>query len=448
MNLKQKNVLKPIIEPFQRFSRIEASSGILLIAATIVALVWANSRWSDHYFELFNDELTIQIGSLFKLSKPLILWINDGLMGIFFFVVGLEIKREVMLGELSSFKQASLPIFAAIGGMLMPALLFTVMHGSQPGHEGWGVPMATDIAFSLGILSLLGKRVPVSLKIFLTAFAIADDLGAVLVIAFFYSSQIYWNMILIAMGIYIVLWLLMYFGVRNWFVFFIFGTAVWYYFLKSGIHPSFAGVMLAMIVPVGRKIRVRAFSRLMNQNLDVFCTDECADQVMLTREQMASVDNMENYIEAVQSPLQNLEHRMHGFVSFFVMPVFALANAGIILGGGGESLITPLTMNIALALLIGKIAGILGFSWLGVKLKLAVLPERTKWIHITGLGLLGGIGFTMSLFIAGLAYHESMQFLNQAKIGVILGSLVAGIAAFVVLRMTLKPQSEPSRKNP
>ena len=441
MNLDQSKVLKPIIQPFQRFFKIEASSGILLIIATVVALIWANSRWSDHYFNLFNGDLTIQIGSLFKLSKPLILWINDGLMGIFFFVVGLEIKREVMIGELSSLKQASLPIFAAVGGMLIPAAIFILLQGNQPGHEGWGVPMATDIAFSLGILSLLGKRVPVSLKIFLTAFAIADDLGAVLVIAFFYSSQIYWTMILIAMGIFAFLWILMYVGLRNWFVFFILGSAVWYFFLKSGIHPSFAGVLLALIVPVGRKIRVRAFSRLMRQNLDAFCEDECEDQVVLTKDQVSSVDNMEQYIESVQSPLQSLEHRMHGFVSYFIMPVFALGNAGIILGGGDGSLISPLTLNIALALLIGKLAGILGFSWLGTKLKLAVLPDNARWIHITGLGLLGGVGFTMSLFIASLAFHESMQFLTQAKIGIILGSLVAGISAFLLLRFTLKPST-------
>ena len=262
MKLKQNKALRPIIEPFQRFFNIEASSGILLITAAVVAMIWANSRWSDLYFDLISKELTIQAGSLFKLSKPLILWINDGLMGIFFFVVGLEIKREVMLGELSSVKQAALPILAAVGGMLLPASFFILMHRNLPGHEGWGVPMATDIAFSLGILSLLGKRVPVSLKIFLTAFAIADDLGAVLVIALFYSSQIYWNMILIALGLYLVLWLLMFLGMRNWFVFFLFGTAVWYYFLKSGIHPSFAGVLLALIVPAGRKIRIPAFSRL------------------------------------------------------------------------------------------------------------------------------------------------------------------------------------------
>ena len=438
MNMNQKKVLKPIIEPFQRFFNIEASSGILLITATVIALIWANSRWSGLYFDVINKELTLQAGSLFKLSKPLILWINDGLMGIFFFVVGLEIKREVMLGELSSVKQAALPILAAVGGMLFPACIFILMHGNLPGHEGWGVPMATDIAFSLGILSLLGKRVPVSLKIFLTAFAIADDLGAVLVIAFFYSSQIYWNMILIALGIYLVLWLLMFLGMRNWFVFFLFGTAVWYYFLKSGIHPSFAGVLLALIVPVGRKIRIPAFSRLMRQNLDAFCDDECSDQVMLTKDQMASVDNMENYIESVQSPLQNLEHRMHGFVSYLVMPLFALANAGVMLGGGEGAILTPLTLHLSVALFLGKVTGIFGFSWLGVRLGLAVLPDKARWIHIAGLGFLGGIGFTMSLFIAGLAYHESMQILTEAKIGIIMGSLVAGLVAFLMLRLSLK----------
>ena len=439
MRQKKSKVFSPIVQPFQRFFSIEASSGVVLIVAMIIALVWANSKWADQYFSFINYDLTIQVGNIFKLSKPLILWINDGLMGIFFFVVGLEIKREVMIGELSSLKQASLPIIAALGGMIMPASIFILLHHNQPGQEGWGIPMATDIAFSLGILSLLGKRVPLSLKIFLTAFAIADDLGAVLIIAFFYSSQIYWNMVLIALAIYLLLAILMYVGLRNWLVFFMISTMVWYYFLKSGIHPSFAGVLLALIVPVSRKIRVPAFSRLMRENLDDFCEDECEDQIILTKDQLASVDNMEKYIEAVQSPLQSLEHRMHGFVSYLVIPLFALANAGIVFTLGGDgSIFSNLTLNLALALLFGNLIGIFGFSWLGVKLRLAVLPDRTSWVHILGIGLLGGIGFTMSIFISGLAYHEASQFLNQAKIGIILGSLIAGIAGYLLLRITLK----------
>jgi Na+:H+ antiporter, NhaA family len=442
MSAIQSPILTRVVSPFQRFFNVEAASGILLIIATIIAMVWANSSLSDVYQRIVNWELTVQVGQVFKLSKPLILWVNDGLMAMFFFVVGLEIKREVMLGELSTFRKAALPIFAAIGGMLIPALVFVLLQGNKPGGEGWGIPMATDIAFSLGILSLLGKRVPLSLKVFLAAFAIVDDLGAVIVIAVFYSESIGWDYLLIALGLFISLAIVIRIGIRNGTVFLVIGGFIWYYVLKSGLHPTIAGVMLAFIVPVRRTIKLGVFNRVMQTNLLPFGDSESEDKLLLNAEQLHALDNIETYVEKVHSPLQYLEHKMHDITSYFVMPVFALANAGVLLSvPAGEAVIGRLSLNISLALVAGKVIGILLFSWLGVKLKFTDLPPGTRWVHMIGLGLLGGIGFTMSMFIASLAYQDA-GLLNHAKIGILIGSLVAGVGGYLILKKTLKPSPE------
>jgi NhaA family Na+:H+ antiporter len=455
---KQSVLFSRVVGPFQRFSRIEAASGILLIIATAVAMFWANSGFSDAYHRIVNWELTVQVGQVFKLSKPLILWINDGLMAIFFFVVGLEIKREILIGELSTFRQASLPIFAAIGGMLVPALIFVTLQGDHPGKEGWGIPMATDIAFSLGILSLLGKRVPLSLKVFLAAFAIVDDLGAVVVIAAFYSESIGWNYLLTALVLFILLAASLRAGMRSGTVFVVVGAFIWYYVLKSGLHPTIAGVMLAFIVPVRRTIKLDVFNRIMKTNLAPFAISGqedskpgksgpgdsgSGDSLLLNKEQLHALDNIETYVEKVHSPLQYLEHKMHAITSYFVMPVFALANAGILLSApAGEPLVGRLSLNIALALLAGKVIGIMLLSWIGVKLKITDLPEGTGWVQLVGLGFLGGIGFTMSMFISSLAYgNEGM--LNHAKIGILIGSLLAGVTGYLILYRTLKPVPSP-----
>ena len=438
MSAKSSGALSILVEPFQRFFRIEASSGILLILAAVIALTWANSPFSDIYNSLIDRELSVQFGSIFKLSKPLLLWINDGLMAVFFFVVGLEIKREILVGELSSFRQAALPICAAIGGMVVPVVLFAALQGNNPGIEGWGIPMATDIAFSLGILSLLGKRVPLSIKIFLAAFAIVDDIGAVLVIAVFYSDQVYWQMLFIALALFGLLALSVRVGMRNWGVFLIVSIFIWYYFLKSGLHPTIAGVMLAFIVPAKRKIKTAVFNRIMKINLQPFQESNSEEKLLLTREQTAALDNIEDYLDHVHSPLQNIEHKMHGFVSYLIMPLFALANAGVLLSSsGGGQVISLLSLNIALGLILGKLVGVLLFSWIGVRLKIASLPESANWGQIAGLGLLGGVGFTMSLFISGLAFQDA-GLMNQSKIGILIGSLIAGVAGYFVLRFTLK----------
>jgi len=286
-NNDSKNLLGNILDPFRRFLDVEASGGILLLLFTVVALVWANSPWGHYYHEFWEHHLTIGIDS-FKLSKSLLHWINDGLMAIFFFVVGLEIKRELIAGELSSVKQASLPIAAAIGGMIVPALIFVTVNTNSATEIGWGIPMATDIAFSLGVLSLLGKRVPLSLKVFLVAFAIVDDIGAVMVIALFYSGDIYWNYLIIAMGLFLILVIFNRLDLRYIPAYMILGWIIWFLFLKSGIHPTIAGVLIAFTIPMKRKIDVFTFRKRMDENLTVFCpTEDCSNKTTLTNEQLA-----------------------------------------------------------------------------------------------------------------------------------------------------------------
>ncbi len=442
MSAKQTTVITNLLGPFQRFFKIEAASGILLLICTAIAMIMANSSFSEVYTRWVNWELSVQVGNVFNLSKPLILWINDGLMAIFFFVVGLEIKREILVGELASFRQASLPILAAIGGMVIPASLFYALHGNNPGAEGWGIPMATDIAFSLGILSLLGKRVPLALKVFLAAFAIVDDMGAVIVIAAFYSESIGWENLMIAGALFIMLAIAIRSGMRNGEVFLIVGGFIWYFVLKSGLHPTIAGVALAFIVPAKRSIKLNVFNRATRSSLKTFEESDAEENMLLSKEQLEALDNLEVYYRKVHSPLQYLEHKMHSFTSYLVMPLFALANAGVLLSAAaGERVVGPLSVNIAIALILGKVLGILIFAWIGIKLKITSLPEGTKWVHIMGLGFLGGIGFTMSMFISSLAYQD-IGLLNHAKIGILIGSLLAGILGYFILKFTLKPEVE------
>ena len=429
-----------IKQPFIRFLRIESSGGILLIFATLLALIIANSGWANYYESFWKQDFTVG-AEFFKLTKPIILWINDGLMAIFFFLVGLEIKRELIAGELSSPKKAALPIIAAIGGMIVPALLFIAFNRNGQGLEGWGIPMATDIAFSLGILSLLGKRVPLALKVFLVAFAIVDDIGAILVIALFYSSQIHWSLLFIALGLLVILFLFNKFNIRYIPFYMIIGWIIWYLFLKAGIHPTIAGVLIAFSIPTNRKIKLKDFTFRMNRNLDDFCQEPCKQSITLNHKQLASIDNMQSQIDKVQSPLQQLEHNLHGFVTYFVMPLFAFDNAGVVLTGAGLASFSTLTLSISTSLVIGKIVGIFLFSYLTVKLGLSALPDNINWKHIIGAGMLGGIGFTMSLFISNLAY-ESIILINQAKLGILIGSLVAALLGFTYLKYVLKKDSE------
>ena len=422
-----------ILSPFQEFIQREASSGILLIAATVIALIWANSPWAESYVHLWETDITFSVGA-FHLSKELIHWINDGLMAVFFFVVGLEIKREVLVGELASPRQAILPIVAAIGGMAFPAGFYLLFNPDGPAHAGWGIPMATDIAFALGVLSLLGKRVPLSLKIFLTAVAIVDDLGAVLVIALFYTSEVVWVSLLIGAIFLVLLVVANRLGIRSPLVYSLLGLGLWLTFLKSGIHATIAGVLLALTIPAQTRIDADEFVSNANYFLDQFRkSGKHGESVLTNQNRRAVLRAMEAAAEHAQTPLQRLEHSLHPWVSYFIMPVFALANAGVELRGDLLSAFTqPVTLGVMAGLIFGKQIGVFTASFLAVKLKWADLPSDMTWKHLYGLGWLAGIGFTMSLFIASLAFGNA-EFLPLAKTGILLASLISGTVGAVIL---------------
>ncbi|MFZ5641314.1 MAG: Na+/H+ antiporter NhaA [Bacillota bacterium] len=385
---------KRFVRPFEEFFAHEAAGGIVLIVNTILALLWVNSPFAHSYEEILSHPVTIGLGD-FSLTEPIHLWINDGLMAIFFFVVGMEIKREILVGELNSLKKSALPVAAAFGGMVLPAAIYLSFNAGGAGASGWGIPMATDIAFALGALSLLGRAMPRALAVFLTALAIVDDLGAVLVIAVFYTAQISWQALAAGGVILLLLFTANRAGVRYIWFYLILGLGLWLAFLKSGVHATIAGVLLGMTIPLKSRGGVS------------------------------------------ESPLRKLEHALHPWVAFGIMPVFALANAGVELNwhNFGEVLANPVTLGIVAGLFIGKQAGITAFSYLTVRLGLAALPDRVTWKHIYGAGILGGIGFTMSLFIASLAFKDG-SLLATAKTAIIMGSLVSGIAGIIILKAT------------
>ncbi|MDX9881143.1 MAG: Na+/H+ antiporter NhaA [Prolixibacteraceae bacterium] len=429
---------KIIITPFQKFTRIESFSGILLFSATIIALIWANSPWASSYELLWQYKIGFS-STHFELTKPLILWVNDGLMALFFFLIGLEIKRELLIGELNSVRKASFPFFAALGGMLLPVAFFFLLNKDPETARGWGIPMATDIAFSLAILNLLGKRVPLSLKIFLTAFAIVDDIGAVLVIAVFYSSGINWLLLGLSVFPLLILTFLSIRKVYNKYVVSILGTFVWLLFLKSGIHPTVAGVLLAFTIPIRQQIDIKTYIHKLKEITQNIKEAEDNEDPVLTTEQIEQIDDLEDWTGKVQSPLQHLEHSLHNWVAYFIMPVFAFANAGVSFSTTMQ-IDLSLVVVIALSLFIGKLLGVTLFSFLGVKLKLADLPGDVSRTQVAGIAMLAGVGFTMSIFIANLAFIENTAFLDSAKVGILLGSVISGIAGYLLLRMAKTKQ--------
>ncbi|MBI9042326.1 Na+/H+ antiporter NhaA [Lutibacter sp.] len=430
--------MKIISNSINRFINLETSSSILLFIVSIIAVLWANSSFGNFYEDFWNHQFTIGFAnSDFHLAKPLILWINDGLMAIFFFVIGLEVKREILEGELTTLRKASLPIFAAIGGMLFPVLIFSGLNYGKIGAEGWGIPMATDIAFTLGILKLLGNRVPLGLKIFLTAFAIVDDIGAVLVIAIFYSANIQWDLIMYALLLVGVVGFLSYKQVYSKYFYFVIGFIVWLLFLKSGIHPTIAGILMAFTIPIQRKVDCMSYFKSVSSELNIFKENSSSSNTLMSKKQIEAVGNIETLTEEAYSPLQQLEHNLHGWVSYIIMPIFALANAGVVLSFDGLGDASHITLNIALALVLGNTIGIVLMSLIGIKLKLADLPEGVNYKQLLGVSLLGGLGFTMSLFIANLAFND-LTLIAAAKMGIIIGSLIAGVLGYLILRFSLK----------
>lgn len=436
-------VEKTLAQPFQKFFKRITGGGILLMFVTLAALIWANSPLKDYYAEVWHHDFVLGL-SPHELHKDLLHWINDGLMVIFFFVVGLEIKREIIAGELSTLRQAAFPIFAALGGMIVPLLMFNSFDLEGEASHGWAIPMATDIAFSLAILSLLGKRVPLSLKVFLTALAIVDDLGAILVIALFYSHEIEWFYLSFGFALLLLLFIANYYDIQAITLYTGIGFVIWFMFLKSGIHPTIAGVLIAFTIPARPKVYINEFIPKIRRRMEYFANLPKDDtHFVLSDEQLVAIDQVEELVLKVQSPLQRIEHHLTGAVNYLILPLFALSNAGVtILTTGApmasiHNIFTPLSIIIAISLILGKMIGISLFSWLAVRLKLAVKPGNVSWLSFIGLGLLGGIGFTMSLFIASLAY-ETQALQDQAKIGIFAGSIVAGFTGFYLLRFSLK----------
>ncbi|MBN9294017.1 MAG: Na+/H+ antiporter NhaA [Flavobacteriia bacterium] len=438
----KKTPIEKIVSPIQSFIKQEKAGGIVLGISVIVALFLANSSFADEYHHILEHKLGFQWDGATYFEYNLHHWINDGLMAVFFFVVGLELKREIVAGELSNPRKALLPIAAALGGMAVPAAIYLFLNPVGEVHSGWGIPMATDIAFALGVLYLLGNKIPLTLKVFLTALAIVDDLGAVLVIAFFYTSDISTGFLIAGVLILLAMYIGNKMGVRSVLFYAILGIGgVWTTFLLSGVHATIAAVLAAFTIPADVKIGEKLFSDKIQKYLEKFRNiDPDSSKPTLTNEQLHILEEIKESTVAVTPPLQRLEHAMHPMVTFIIIPIFALANAGVSLNIDMEHLFsTNVAIGVALGLLIGKVVGVVGFTWLLVKLKVAPFPEGMNLRNLFGLGLLASIGFTMSLFVTSLAFsHEEYQ--TQAKIGIFAASLVGGIAGYIVLNKSSKPK--------
>lgn len=428
-------VFRRVLSPFEEFIHRQSTSGILLMFAAIIALFLANSRFAEGYQHLIHLPAMVGIGD-WGISMSLHHWVNDALMALFFFVVGLELKREMLVGELSDIKQAALPIVAAAGGMLVPALIFEAFNYGSDAAHGWGVPMATDIAFAVGALALLGKRAPKALITFLVALAIADDLGAVLVIALFYTQNLAMHWLVVALALTAVLMTFNYVGIRNAIPYFVVAVFLWYAMLQSGVHATLAGVIGAFTVPARSKYDPRLFADMVNQHIDRFIANRKQQDSLMTNNQLYSiVQNLEESVRGVQTPLQQLELTWHLPVAFLVIPIFAIFNAGIPIqiDSLSETFANPVMLGVMFGLLVGKFIGISGACWLAIRLGIAKMPSQTRFSQIAAVSVLGGIGFTMSIFIAELGFPGHPEHLLMAKTGVLAGSISAGLIGFIWL---------------
>jgi NhaA family Na+:H+ antiporter len=419
--------IEVLMSPFVSFAKMEAASGIVLVASTVAALVWANSHWAASYYAIWNAPVSIGFGK-FALTETRHDWINDGLMPIFFFLVGLEIKREVLVGELSSPRKAAFPVISAVGGAIVPAILYLLIAHGEGVQTGWAVPMATDIAFVIGALALLGSRVPVSLKVFVTAVAIADDLLAVLVIAFLYTQQIHIVHLVSGAAGLALCFLANRLGVRQPAVYAIIGVFVWYGVLQSGVHATVAGILLALTIPARTYVDRDSFLKRSRWLIDQY---EAAPQN--SPEADGAVHEMASQLELVESPLQRFEHSLHPWVSFVILPLFALSNLGIpLLGNVAAAARHPVALGVAIGLFIGKPIGVWLSARTSVKFRLATAPADLSWGDLFGAAWLCGIGFTMALFVATLAFADE-TLLYMAKLGVLAGSLASGVCASLFL---------------
>ena len=445
-------MIKPLAYSFNSFIKHHVNGGIVLMVVAVLAMIVANSPWSDTYLSILDYPVSLQIGSFNLFShngEPMSIstFINDALMAIFFFSVGLEIKRETLVGELSNLRQALLPIIAACGGMIIPVITYFCIAPQAPESNGIAIPMATDIAFSLGVLGLLGKRVPLSLKIFLTTFAVADDIGGIIVIALFYATHLQFGYLLIAAAILaFMLWANIKLEVVNKGFYVFLGIVVWYLFLQSGIHSTIAGVLVAFTIPSRPHIKIGKYIERIRENIQSFPVSN-NDSIILEQDQLERLKSIESSSDHVISPLQSMEDSLQGVVNYFIMPVFAFANAGVALAGGEGEVLGSVTFAVALGLVLGKFIGIFSFTWMTIKLKISKMPEGMNWKNLAGVSMLGGVGFTVALFIATLSFGNAESvLLNQAKLGIIGGTVIAGLLGYLYLHKVL-PKKEYSDDN-
>jgi len=431
------------IGPIEEFIHRQTTSGLLLMSSAILALILANGPFAENYLHILHTPISFGVAS-WAVEMSLHHWINDGLMALFFFVVGLELKREILVGELAKLRNAILPIAAAIGGMVVPALIYFIINPEGDAASGWGIPMATDIAFAVGALALLASRVPKALITFLIALAIVDDLGAVLVIALFYTETIVVTPLFIAGGLFILLLAFNMLGIRKTLPYFSVAVLLWYALLLSGVHPTLAGILGAMSVPAMPKYDPQLFSEHVKKLMQKFDASHQPGQSIMTNDPLRNVvQNLENSVISVGVPLKRLERTWHSPVAYLIIPIFALANAGIPLefGSLAETMTHPVMLGVSLGLTLGKFIGITGISWLVLKLGIAELPKDTRFTQIAGVSLLAGIGFTMSIFVAQLGFSNNEELLLMAKTGILGASLLAGVAGYVWLYLVSKPKA-------
>lgn len=433
------------IRPARRFMQLEAASGLVLLGATALALLWANLPFGESYQEFWDTHLLVELGPI-HFNESLRHVVNDALMTFFFFVVGLEIKRETRLGDLSSRSAATGPAIAALGGMVVPALIFFAFNSSGEAARGWGIPMATDIAFALGIVALCGNRIPPRARLFLLALAIVDDIGAIAVIAIFYTDDLSWGWLVVAVALFVVVYMAKHRNVRAMSFYWVVGAAVWFAVFESGVHATLAGVALGFLTPTRPFFPAGEYDRRARAIVDRYGSRE---ETTIDREHVDhEVLELSNVVKESVSPLTRLEESLHPWTSFLIVPVFALANAGVRFAGIdlGEALTDPVTLGVAAGLVVGKVIGISAATWLAVRSGVARLPIGTSWHQIRGLAALGGIGFTVALFITELAFDDP-ALIDLAKIGIFIGSAVAGIVGYLILRRsTPTPWNDAARQ--
>ena len=429
------------MRPLEEFLSTETLGGILLLAAALAALVWANLP-GDSYHDFWRSRIVIDLDAV-SIDLDLAGWVNDALMAVFFFVVGLEIKRELLRGELADVRRAALPVAAALGGMIAPALLYLALNAGTDGERGWGVPMATDIAFAIGVMALLGRRIPVSLKVFLLALAIADDLGAIAVIAVFYTEQLSLSWLVFALALLLLTYVLGRTGVRDVIIYVGIGAVVWIAVHESGVHATIAGVALGLMTPISpffgqRQLSASALELLVQAREAEHRGGEGDD------DRNAALRDLEELARETQPILDRLEHALHPWTSYVIVPIFALANAGIELSGGAisDAATSRVTGGVALGLVLGKPLGIFVFSWLSVRAGIAALPNGVTWLHILGAGLIAGIGFTVSIFVSNLAFTDP-TLVDDAKIGILGGSALMGVVGLAALYVITKESQPP-----